>query len=396
MGEGKEEMSHITDGLLHAHLDGAVGPDQQPEWVLAEAHLSVCEDCRRRLDEERRVRGSASAILASAENPMAEKPSFEELAELAGAGKAATGSPRAAWWRSTSRLAWAASVMLAAGAGWLGRELLIQTGQPVPAVVSTEQEQQAAPTAEMLDQLEVDEGRDNQPDADASRDALGERAREVAEPEPNAEDAPVADMQKSQAESFRGEARQDRDAGADGFADNAQVVSDDEVARRAAAVPELAEHALVADCFEVNRLTAQNTDIVVRGAEDSLDEKVGAVDPGIPEQLRLLPDGIATAYLEGQELEGTWSADDADSLLVTLAGAESRLEMRLARVDSGLSGGVYFAPVPAEGAAKLEGQLRTDARVQGEAEAEPVGGEAGAGGAVPVVLTATACEGQTP
>lgn len=388
MGKGKDEMSHITDGLLHAHLDGAVGPERKDEWILAEAHLSVCEDCRRKLDDERQIRGSASAILASAASPIAERPKFDQLVAAAGAGRAAT-VPRRAWWSSTSRLAWAASLMLAVGAGWLGRELLIQTGRPVPAVVVTEQEQQTAPAAEMLDQLEADAGRGNRLDEQVSRDAVGERARDITVAEQSAADAPEADMQKSQAERFRAEERQDRDAGADGFADNAAALPDDEAPRRAAA-PQFAEHAVVAECFTVSRLVAQNKD-VVRGAEDALDRRLGAADATVPEQLRLLPDGIATAYLEGQELQGTWSAEVADSLSVILSGAESRLEMRLARVESGLSGGMEFAPVPAEMAAKLEGEVRADAEVQGEAEVGPVGGQ-GAGAAVAVVLTATACE----
>ena len=371
-------MSHITDGLLHARLDGAVGPERKDEWILAEAHLSVCEDCRRRLDEERRIRGVASAILESAASPITERPGFDQLMAAAGAGSGATTSRRA-WWRSTSRLAWAASLVLAVGAGWLGRELLIQTGREMPAVVTTEQQQ--VPAAESLDRLDAADARAGRGelrlDADTSRDDLGERGRADETPEPSAADALVSDMQKSQAEEFRAGERQERDAGADvdGFGDNAAAIPDDEAARRAAA-PQFAGYAAGPECFAVS---------------DAMVRNKAAAAAAAPDRLQLLPDGIATATLDGQELQGTWTPGEADSLSVSLSGAEGQLEMRLARVESGLSGGMNFAPVPAEVASKLEGMVRADAEVQAEGEAEPVGDRGAAGAAVAVVLTRSVC-----
>ncbi|MFW6199821.1 MAG: hypothetical protein ACOC8K_04540, partial [Gemmatimonadota bacterium] len=59
-------MSHLTDGEIHVHLDGAV--DLLPARRAAEIreHLFRCEDCQARLEEERRIRDQASGILGSA------------------------------------------------------------------------------------------------------------------------------------------------------------------------------------------------------------------------------------------------------------------------------------------------------------------------------------------
>jgi hypothetical protein len=109
-------MPHVDEGQLHAYLDGellALG-------VSADAfarHLAECDACREQLEEARRTRGRASAILAASGPPPAEIPPFESVV---GARQAA---PRRRGISPTA-LAWAATIVLALGLGWSARTLL--------------------------------------------------------------------------------------------------------------------------------------------------------------------------------------------------------------------------------------------------------------------------------
>ena len=112
-------MSHVADGILHAYLDGALDAlsdaGELPDGMKSAdvmAHLSACADCRARLEAERRVREGAGVILGDASVPHVEVPAF---AGVAGARR----SRRARW----LPLGWAASVLLALGAGWWGSEV---------------------------------------------------------------------------------------------------------------------------------------------------------------------------------------------------------------------------------------------------------------------------------
>ena len=405
-------MSHITEGLLHAHLDGALGTDRAEEWLLAEAHLGVCEDCRRRLDEARQLRDTAGALLASASSPVSDRPSFDRLVSLAGTGRVAT-PRRQRWWSSTSRLAWAASLMLAVGAGWLGRELLIQTGQQVSAIVATKQE--AAPAPELLDRLAADDEFVGQmenealPETDAVRGALGERQGavvaegEAQADEPRAADAPEAfDLMKSQAEGIPAQVdqdrqnRQDREAGRDRdeleqFADNAAKVGDEAVARRAAA-PQLAEQVVAEECYAM--LAPSGQAAREDAADAALDRKIaGAADVVAPDRLRLAPDGTATASLDGRILSGTWASGAGDSVTVALSNPEGGVELRLARVESGLSGSMSTIPLRANKiAAKAAVQGREEVEARADAELEAIGGKADENADVSIELTASVCE----
>lgn len=138
-------MSHVADGELHAYLDGALdhlAPDRA-EWVRS--HLEECGACRARLEEERAVLERSTELLAMAAPPEAAPPPFEEirrrardLEELEGAGGSAGGPRRRVGPRA---LAWAATVVVALGAGWVVRGLQ-ESG---PAVLRMPAEE-AAPT----------------------------------------------------------------------------------------------------------------------------------------------------------------------------------------------------------------------------------------------------------
>ena len=111
---------HLAAGELHVWLDGAL--DQLGELRAAEVreHLRACAACRDALADEERMRARASEVLALAEPRGAEPPPFELLVERARG--AATAAPARRVSRA-ARLGWAASVMVALGAGWVAREL---------------------------------------------------------------------------------------------------------------------------------------------------------------------------------------------------------------------------------------------------------------------------------
>jgi hypothetical protein len=110
-------MSHVDEGALHAYLDGALDEYPAAEANHVRDHLETCQHCAIRLEAQRRVRQDANAILGLAV-PHVEVPSFEELRAYV---KATRPMPTRASVR-LYRFGWAASVVLAIGAGWLVRD----------------------------------------------------------------------------------------------------------------------------------------------------------------------------------------------------------------------------------------------------------------------------------
>lgn len=108
------DMQHLDEGQLHAYLDGQrQGLDQ---------HLAECAACRARLEEERRVRDRARAILGATGPTRLAPPPFEAVVERAARRQVSRRR------FSTVPLAWAASLALALTAGWYARGLLMRTG----------------------------------------------------------------------------------------------------------------------------------------------------------------------------------------------------------------------------------------------------------------------------
>jgi hypothetical protein len=129
-------MQHVDEGTLHAYLDGALAAlaaeGALPPGVTRsgiEAHFRACADCSALLEAERRVRDGARNVLLDA-SVTVDAPPFEMVARR---GAAAAGSA-ALPVRRTLPLAWAASVLIAVGAGWWGSAALRQTPpDPSPA-----------------------------------------------------------------------------------------------------------------------------------------------------------------------------------------------------------------------------------------------------------------------
>jgi hypothetical protein len=79
-----------------------------------EAHMTVCSDCRALLEVERDIRTRAGEVLADVSLPAVDAPPFAALQQSAvGTRRPVRAVP----------LAWAASVVLALGAGWWGSDI---------------------------------------------------------------------------------------------------------------------------------------------------------------------------------------------------------------------------------------------------------------------------------
>lgn len=100
-------MSHVDDGTLHAYLDGELSP---VEVERLETHIAACPACRARLDEERALIDRAARLLGMAVPPGPERaaPPLHELRR-----------PQVTWSRLRMPLAWAATIVVAVGIGYL-------------------------------------------------------------------------------------------------------------------------------------------------------------------------------------------------------------------------------------------------------------------------------------
>ncbi|HSJ24157.1 MAG TPA: hypothetical protein VK929_05760 [Longimicrobiales bacterium] len=119
-------MRHVDEGILHAWLDGALdsvadagGLPMGETVATVEAHLRTCAHCQALLERERIVRGEAGLILEDTARAPVDVPPFERIAAGV-AGGAEAGALPARRSRRGLTLAWAASVLLAIGAGWWG------------------------------------------------------------------------------------------------------------------------------------------------------------------------------------------------------------------------------------------------------------------------------------
>ncbi|PYP15347.1 MAG: hypothetical protein DMD52_10935 [Gemmatimonadetes bacterium] len=113
-------MSHVDDGNLHAYLDGELPATEAHDL---EAHVAQCRECRVRLDEERALIARADELLGLAAPPDRAMPPFRPGDRE---------PPVRLWWRVRLPLAWAATVVLALGAGlYLGSGARARRQEPV-------------------------------------------------------------------------------------------------------------------------------------------------------------------------------------------------------------------------------------------------------------------------
>lgn len=108
-------MWHVDEGALHAYLDGALDALPASEAARVREHVASCPACGARLEEERALRAEAEAILSGAAPEVGPLPPFEELRAMALARRRTGSGGR------LQRLSWAATIVLAMGAGWMLR-----------------------------------------------------------------------------------------------------------------------------------------------------------------------------------------------------------------------------------------------------------------------------------
>ena len=154
-------MRHVTDGELHAFLDGALDllPEDRGEEVRE--HISTCSACRERLQDEEFLRSQVGSILGNPDLGAVGFPTFEELRERAEAPRSDSVSPTTAplpeiHYRGPVRglpLAWAATIVLALGVGWMGGKVwrtLPEGGRPGgPASILSSAGRPAAESADL-------------------------------------------------------------------------------------------------------------------------------------------------------------------------------------------------------------------------------------------------------
>jgi hypothetical protein len=131
-------MPHVDDGTLHALIDGALRAESPERAVEAEAHLEGCADCRARLETAAGLRDEARRILDDvAVDAVPAVPDFADVRARAGlmtgggdaggddraAGDRRAGAGVAGQLRWTRGLAWAATLVVALGTGYLIRDL---------------------------------------------------------------------------------------------------------------------------------------------------------------------------------------------------------------------------------------------------------------------------------
>ena len=131
-------MRHVDEGDLHAYLDGAL--DQvhpEPEAEAIRVHLRECPECAARLEAEKAVRAEADAILSGTPVGAVDVPPFEELRARAREERpvGGAGPERGPAYR---RLAWAASFVVALGAGWWARQMTLDVSRMSPAAEAVE------------------------------------------------------------------------------------------------------------------------------------------------------------------------------------------------------------------------------------------------------------------
>lgn len=108
-------MWHVSDGDLHAYLDGALELYPGREAARIREHLDTCAACRQRLEEEAALSEEARRVLAGGAPPYVEGPPLELLKRRAEAERSSGRPGRAP---AALRWAWAATVVLALGVGW--------------------------------------------------------------------------------------------------------------------------------------------------------------------------------------------------------------------------------------------------------------------------------------
>jgi hypothetical protein len=142
-----KKMSHLDEGTLHAYADGELASRRHAE---VEEHLSLCAECRARLEAARSATGRATELLAELEPEPVHAPAWREIEDRASARARVT--PRRSWLKPS--LAAAAMIVVAFGLGWFSRASwapvgalpLATTDRPAEATPMADRDEGLVPT----------------------------------------------------------------------------------------------------------------------------------------------------------------------------------------------------------------------------------------------------------
>ena len=160
-------MPHLDEGTLHALLDGEIPSAELPP---IQAHLGGCAECRARLAEEQDLLAESDRLIE-----------VLELPEAAPAVVPVRKAPRRVW---PTRLAWAATVVLAAGLGYSARG-----GAPLAPA--------PAPSRDSGVEFRADEPAASPPPA--APEPVGQSRDQALAPKLGAAPAPPADARRGKA-----------------------------------------------------------------------------------------------------------------------------------------------------------------------------------------------------
>jgi cytoskeletal protein RodZ len=168
-------MKHLDEGTLQAWLDMPRSGLEASEVAEIEGHLATCEACAIELETLRGSDASVHALLSGGLDRDIARPPFEEVVARAESRTDGGGTDARRGLSRLNRLAWAASVVVALGVGWMTNEIY-RAGPPDP---SARVPVAAAPDAQIA------------AEAPSSTPAAEDRAQESNEEARTAEPAPA-------------------------------------------------------------------------------------------------------------------------------------------------------------------------------------------------------------
>ena len=188
-------MPHVDDGTLHAYLDGALDALHEagalPDALTpadVRTHLAQCADCAARLAAERDIRERAGLILRDSAGTPVTVPPFEV------AHPAEHPARRAPRWVP---YAWAASLVLAVGAGWWGSQLARQ--EDITPATNARDAQSPAQREESQPQVQTETSSAPEPQPAATPVPAPPSSLADAEASPTMQNDPAAHRREQQA-----------------------------------------------------------------------------------------------------------------------------------------------------------------------------------------------------
>jgi len=190
-------MWHPDEGTLNALLDGEV-PSAEARQL--DEHFAQCAECRERLESAREFRSEALTLIGQLDEAPAVPTSA--AAVLPGAERRAPPPPRTStegrarrrWSPTATRLAWAASVLLAASLGYLAQ------GRRSAPSIEADAPASLALGDSLMDKLVADQGPPTEPSASTEeREAAVDEGKAVGATRQTETDSPTGKASESAA-----------------------------------------------------------------------------------------------------------------------------------------------------------------------------------------------------